>query len=46
MSFYGIKRRLSGRNLCSFVVYLYVSGSELITSVGKERANLSSVVYM
>ena len=32
--------------LYSFVVYLYVSGSESITSVGEERANLSAVVYM
>ena len=28
----------------SFVVYLYVSGSGSITSVGEERANLSAVV--
>ena len=30
----------------SFVVYLYVSGSGSITSVGEERANLSAVVYL
>ena len=29
-----------------FVVYLYVSGSGSITSVGEERANLSAVVYL
>ena len=28
------------------VVYLYVSGSRSITSVGEERANLSAVVYL
>ena len=33
-------------NLYSFVVYLYVSGSGPITSVGEERANLSAVVYL
>ena len=33
-------------NLYSFVVYLYVSGSGSITSVGEERANLSAVVYL
>ena len=32
--------------LYSFVVYLYVSGSGSITSVGEERANLSAVVYL
>ena len=32
--------------LYSFVVYLYVNGSGSITSVGKERANLSAVVYL
>ena len=32
--------------LYSFVVYLYVSGSRSITSVGEERANLSSVFYL
>ena len=37
---------VSRRNLYSFVVYLYVSGSGSITSVGKERANLSAVVYL
>ena len=31
--------------LYSFVVYLYVNGSESITSVGEERASLSTVVY-
>ena len=30
----------------SFVVYLYVSGSGSITSVGEERATLSAVVYL
>ena len=30
----------------SFVVYLYVNGSGSITSVGEERANLSTVVYL
>ena len=29
-----------------FVVYLYVSGSGSITSVGEERANLSAAVYL
>ena len=28
-----------------FVVYLYVSGSGSITSIGEERANFSAVVY-
>ena len=37
---------VSCRNLYSFVVYLYVSGSGSITSVGEERANLSAVVYL
>ena len=32
------------RVVVSFVVYLYVSGSRSITSVGEERANLSAVV--
>ena len=36
---------VSCRNLYSFVVYLYVSGSGSITLVGEERANLSAVVY-
>ena len=35
---------VSCRNLYSYVVYLYVNGSGLITSVGEERANLSAVV--
>ena len=30
----------------SFVVYVYVNGSESITSVGEERANLSAVGYL
>ena len=34
------------RKLYSFVVYLYVSGSGPITSVGEERANLSAAVYL
>ena len=37
---------VSCRNLYSVVVYVYVSGSGSITSVGKERANLSAVVYL
>ena len=37
---------VSCRYLHSFVVYLYVSGSGSITSVGEERANLSAVVYL
>ena len=37
---------VSCRNLYSFVVYLLVSGSGSITSVGEERANLSAVVYL
>ena len=37
---------VSCRNLYSFVVYLYVSGSGSITSVGEERANLNAVVYL
>ena len=32
--------------LYSSVVYLYVSGSGSITSVGEERANLSAIVYL
>ena len=35
---------VSCRNLYSFAVYLYVNGSGSITSVGEERANLSTVV--
>ena len=34
------------KDLYSFVVYLYVNGSESITSVGEERANLPAVVYL
>ena len=37
---------VSCRILYSFVVYLYVSGSESITSVGEERAYLSANVYL
>ena len=37
---------VSCRKMDSFVVYLYVNGSGSITSVGKERANLSAVVYL
>ena len=37
---------VSCRILYSFVVYLYVSRSGSITSVGEERANLSAVVYL
>ena len=29
-----------------FIVYLYLNGSGSITSVGKERANLSANVYL
>ena len=32
------------RNLYSFVVYLYLSGSGSITSVGEQKANLSADV--
>ena len=42
--FFGVG--VSCRNLYSFVVYLYVSGSGSITSVGEERANLPAVVYL
>ena len=34
------------RVVVSFVVYLYVSGSGSITSVGEERAKLSAVVNL
>ena len=34
------------RFVVSFVVYLHVSGSGSINSVGEERANLSAVVYL
>ena len=34
------------RNLYSFVGYLYVSCSGSITSVEKERANFSAIVYL
>ena len=34
------------RVVVSFVVYLYVSSSGTITSVGEERVNLSAVVYL
>ena len=37
---------VSCRKLYCFVVYLYVNISGSITSVGKERANLSAVVYL
>ena len=37
---------VSCRNLYYLVVYLYVNGSGSITSVGEERANLSTVVYL
>ena len=37
---------VSCRILYSFVVYLYVSCSGSITSVGEERAYLSAVVYL
>ena len=37
---------VSCRNLYSFVMNLYVSGSGSITSVGDERANLSAVFYL
>ena len=42
--FFGVG--VSCRFLYSFVVYLYVSGSGSIISVGEERANLSPVVYL
>ena len=32
--------------LYSFGVFFYVNGSESITLVGEERANLSAVVYL
>ena len=41
-----LKVGVSYRNSYSFVVYVYVSGSGSITSVGEERANLSAVVYL
>ena len=37
---------VSCRNLYSFVVYLYVSGSGSISSVGEERANFSAVTVV
>ena len=37
---------VSCRNLLSFVVYLYVSSSGSITSVGEERAYLAAVAYL
>ena len=37
---------VSCRYKYSFVVYLYVSGSGSITSVGEERANMTAVVYL
>ena len=42
--FFGVA--VSCRILYSFVVYLFVSGSGSITSVGEERANLSAIVYL
>ena len=41
-----IIRKCYLRILYSFVVYLYVSGSGSITSVGEERADLSAVAYL
>ena len=41
-----ILTHISCRSLYYFVVYLYVSRSGSITSVGEERANLSAVVYL
>ena len=32
--------------ICILLLFLYVSGSGSITSVGTERANLSAVVYL
>ena len=32
--------------LYCFVGYLHLSGSESVTSVGEERANLSAAVYL
>ena len=43
LNVYGVA--VSCRILYSFVVYLYVSGSGSITSVGEGRANLSAAVY-
>ena len=37
---------VSCRGLCSFVVYLYVSGGGSVASVGGERAGLSAVVCL
>ena len=37
---------VSCRILSSIITYLYVSCSESITSVGKERANFSAIVYL
>ena len=42
LNVYGVSCRI----LYSFVVYVYVSGSGSILSVGEERANLSAVVYL
>ena len=33
-------------NFVLFCGYLYVSGSGSVTSVGEEKANLSTIVYM
>ena len=44
--FFGVLVGVSCSNLYSVVVYLYVSGNGSITSVGEERANLSSDVYL
>ena len=37
---------VSCRNLYSFAVYFYVSGSGSITSVDEDRTNLCAVVYL
>ena len=42
--FFGVG--VSCRVLYSFVVYIYISFSGSITSIGEERANLSAVVYL
>ena len=44
--FNGFGVGVSIRNMCSFVGYLYVRYSGLITSIGEERANLSASAYL
>ena len=31
---------------CILLLFIYIDGSESITSVGEERVNLSAVVYL